>query len=261
MIGETAPGPVLPAERRNYLADWLPHTMLAGFTASVTMMLAFLFSFGILGLLTNSHVLVPAKTTEIYGWLVALLNNRVIDLVAASFSMTGTLYLAGGMVFAFMYGAVVEPRRFAPGWLQGAIYAVIPWAISVAVFFPLVGGGFLGWGLGAGPLPAIGNLLLHLVYGVTLGAVYHALGQDRIRVRAAPRFRPTLQADRVAATCIGAGALIGAAVAVVGALVQSALRTGLALPLEELIFTALIYGAVFGAAVGATGSISHRRWS
>lgn len=51
------------------------------------------------------------------------------------------------------------------------MFSLIPWAFSLVVFLPLVGGGFLGLGLGAGPLPILGNLLLHAVYGVTLGSV------------------------------------------------------------------------------------------
>ena len=42
------------------------------------------------------------------------------------------------------------------------------------IFLPLAGGGLLGLGLGAGPLPILGNLLVHLVYGVTLGFLYPA---------------------------------------------------------------------------------------
>jgi lipoprotein signal peptidase len=44
--------------------------------------------------------------------------------------------------------------------------------LSLVVFFPIVGAGFFGASLHAGPLPALGNLVLHLLYGATLGAVY-----------------------------------------------------------------------------------------
>src|SRR5205085_11758532 len=55
---------------------------------------------------------------------------------------------------------------------------VIPWLFSLALFLPLVGGGFLGFALGAGPLPIIGNAILHLVYGATLGMVYGPAGDS-----------------------------------------------------------------------------------
>ncbi len=38
-------------------------------------------------------------------------------------------------------------------------------------------GGFFGLGIGAGPLPIIGNLILHLVYGATLGTLYGPAGR------------------------------------------------------------------------------------
>jgi hypothetical protein len=52
------------------------------------------------------------------------------------------------------------------------IFALVPWILSVVVFFPAVGVGFFGAGIGAGPLPVIGNLVLHLVYGAVLGWIY-----------------------------------------------------------------------------------------
>ena len=54
-------------------------------------------------------------------------------------------------------------------------FSLLPWALSVLLFLPVAGGGFLGLGLGAGPLPIVGNLILHLVYGAVLGG-FHALG-------------------------------------------------------------------------------------
>ncbi|HYI14944.1 MAG TPA: hypothetical protein VEX37_06115, partial [Thermomicrobiales bacterium] len=48
----------------------------------------------------------------------------------------------------------------------------VPWLLSLVVFFPAVGGGLFGSDLGAGPLPAIGNLVLHLIFGAILGAVF-----------------------------------------------------------------------------------------
>src|SRR5262249_13946515 len=61
------------------------------------------------------------------------------------------------------------------GWARGMTFALLPWALSILLFLPVAGGGFLGFGLGAGPLPIVGNLILHLVYGAVLGG-FHALG-------------------------------------------------------------------------------------
>ena len=52
------------------------------------------------------------------------------------------------------------------------LFSLVPWLLSLLVFFPAVGGGLFGADLDAGPLPAIGNLVLHLIYGAILGTVY-----------------------------------------------------------------------------------------
>ncbi len=60
-------------------------------------------------------------------------------------------------------------------------------ALWSVVFFPAVGGGFFGIDLDAGPLPALGNLLLHLIYGAILGTVFAIpeVSSDAIDTRAA----------------------------------------------------------------------------
>src|SRR6185369_12180348 len=84
----------------------------------------------------------------------------------------------GGLLWAVLYGLVFESRLRGSSWERGALFAGIPWLFSLAVFLPLVGGGFLGMSLGAGPLPIIGNLVLHLVYGAVLGSVYGPAGDS-----------------------------------------------------------------------------------
>jgi len=57
-------------------------------------------------------------------------------------------------------------------------FALIPWLLSLVVFLPVMGGGVLGMGVGAGPLPILGNLILHLVYGAVLGLSYAEATED-----------------------------------------------------------------------------------
>src|SRR3954469_17480874 len=52
------------------------------------------------------------------------------------------------------------------------VFALVPFLLSVVVFFPIMDAGVLGKDLGAGPLPVVGNLILHLIYGATLGTLY-----------------------------------------------------------------------------------------
>jgi hypothetical protein len=51
---------------------------------------------------------------------------------------------------------------------------MLPFLISVLVVLPFMGAGVLGLGLGAGPVPAAGELIRNALFGVGLG-ITHAL--------------------------------------------------------------------------------------
>lgn len=62
--------------------------------------------------------------------------------------------------------------RMFPGafWLKGMLFSVVPWLIMMIVMMPMAGAGFFGLDLGmAAPVM---TLMLHLVFGAVLGAVY-----------------------------------------------------------------------------------------
>ena len=85
------------------------------------------------------------------------------------------IYVVGGVCWALLY-TVVEPRLRGSSARRGVTFALIPALFSLVVVLPLLGGGLFGLALGAGPLPTIGNLLLHAVYGAILGVVYGPVG-------------------------------------------------------------------------------------
>ena len=72
------------------------------------------------------------------------------------------------LLLALVYARYVEPRLSGASWWRDAVRAH-PWLLSLIIFLPLMGGGLLGMNIGAGPLPILGNLILHLVYGAVLG--------------------------------------------------------------------------------------------
>ena len=157
------------------------------------------------------------------------------------------LDLAAGIVWALVFACDANDRLIAfPGWLRGIIFALPPAVLSLVVFLPLVGGGLFGTKIGAGPLPVIGNIILHLVYGAVLGgdvrprwqhrpcwhgdpgdggdaaagggrrglgrAARSAVRRRRDIARLAPRRRPS--AATIAGAAIG-GAVVGAALGMV----------------------------------------------
>ena len=79
----------------------------------------------------------------------------------------------------------------------------------------------------AGPLPAIGNLILHLGYGVVLGVVYGPLGDipadDFSRAGATDDVEVMTHYERAAARGIVMGGLVGAVIGAIGVVVDSAI--------------------------------------
>ena len=97
-----------------------------------------------------------------------LLGRAFVPVAAALFCLAGVLW-------AIVYAVRVEPRLGGPAWLKGAIFSVLPTAVSWFVVLPLLGAGPLGLGLGAGLVPAAGELVRHLLYGAALGLAYPML--------------------------------------------------------------------------------------
>jgi len=128
-------------------------------------------------------------------------------------------HVAVGLIWAVMYGALVEPALRGPGWRKGLLFAPLPGLLSLFVVLPLVGVGPLGVAAGAGPLPALGVVLLHAVYGLTLGATYGLAdgagvlgGVESTRATTATR----VERDMGLALGAGAGALAGLVPTMVG---------------------------------------------
>jgi len=154
----------------------LARAILAGFTATLVMVLLFLVAYNLARLLTLAPALALPNAATLRSWLDNLTHNRLIDAGLADIYAATAIYLAGGLVWAVVY-ALAEPRL--PGtrpWVRGALFGLVPAVASLIAVLPLMGGGLFGLALGAGPLPAVGNILLHLAYGAILGVVYGPLG-------------------------------------------------------------------------------------
>lgn len=251
-----------PALTRQRPADWLPRAILSGFIATVAMSILFFVAFGLARAASNIE-LAPRRGGPTFGsWLDALTSNQVLDLAAGSLYAAGAVHLMVGVLWAVAYAYYFEPRLPGPPWVRGVTFSLIPGVMSVIVFLPLVGGGLFGAAIGAGPLPTIGNIMLHLGYGAALGAIYGPLGDI-----AADEFphRGVADAPQVvagyesaAARGILFGAIIGAAIGLLGAATIS-LRPDAAVlgmpPLAVLPIT-IVLGATFGGVLNSIAGLS-----
>jgi hypothetical protein len=155
------------------LAAPIPRALVAGFVATAALTSVLVPAYWVALSVGSAS---PGATTFLR-WLWALAHNPLTDTTKSALPLAVGLHFLMGFVWAVAYSALAEPRLSGPGWRRGMVFSLIPWSLSVVVFFPAVGAGMLGFNLGAGPLPVIGNLILHLVYGAVLGWLYSPAGE------------------------------------------------------------------------------------
>ena len=89
---------------------------------------------------------------------------------------------AVGWIMHFFIGSVMWGLIFAgtaPMWpgssylAKGASFSVAAWLLMMIIAMPMAGAGFFGMALGI--MAPIATLVLHLIYGLILGAVYGGL--------------------------------------------------------------------------------------
>jgi hypothetical protein len=229
---------------RSAAASALVLALLAGFVASVAMLLAFGVAFAAALLLGRLPLPV------ISDWFRGLTNNALIDTAGPNLYAATAIFFFGGLLWSMLYGLVFEPRVKGRSWERGVKFALIPWLFSLVIFMPLIGGGVLGLGLGAGPLPILGNLILHAVWGAVLGVVYGSAESvfDRPSHKA---YADELQAGRLSEVAAARGMIAGLALGVlVGAVGALVVPHGLSNPMAMVVAVGLT-GAAFGGFVGS----------
>ena len=239
----------LTAERRPI--GWLSRATIAGFIGLGVSTVALVMAYGVAGTIGELY----RDSSTVTQWMYELTHNPVVERGQVSPFASLALHLAFGIFWAVLYGLLFEPRlRHYPAWQAGMIFSFLPYLLSVAVFLPVTGGGLFGSALGAGPLPLLGNLILHLIYGATLGAIY-GVGADRMETSAdteAEEVRQVLalgRAEASAARGIVLGGSIGAVLGVVFAYAVPAVQIERILGSWPLAMG--VAGALAGAAVGA----------
>ena len=183
--------------------DWMRISVLAGFIATFAMSAVI----GVSYLLANA--LGDPNGGQFARWMENLSHNRVVDRVGDAFVIGLALNLVIGIAWALIYGRFFEPMFETAGIAKGMLFSLIPFAISVAVVFPMMDAGFLGSDLGAGPMPFIGNLIAHLVFGGALGFIY-AIEEERGIPDSARDRRANATAEMGAALGVMVGGILGA---------------------------------------------------
>ena len=224
--------------------DWLRAGVLAGFLATFVMTIALLAGYGLaLGI-------GDAGGSVLQRWSWALVHNPVAERTADGVMLAIGANLVMGLILALAYARFIEPLLSGPGWWRGVRFALIPWLLSLALFLPLMGGGFFGIGVGGGPLPILGNLALHLVYGLVLGGMYAlpAMG-----------WLDDTRADRDNAAGAERGAAFGVALGLpAGFLIGWIIAPGFAglASRPETAFGLALVGAAIGITIGSFAGMS-----
>lgn len=225
---------------RSVAGDRVFRAVSAGFLCTILASIVLLVAYA------ASTALAPVFGGTFGQWLLALTRNPATVLVQGAVPRAMLVNLTIGVLWAVVYAVVAEPRLPGAGWQRGALFALLPWALSLLVFLPLIGAGFLGLSIGAGPLPIIGNLIVHLTYGVTLGALYALETEERAAAAQtgdSETLLTNISAERGMALGLVVCGIAGALLSVIGAAIAGGSSTA--------VWTAALAGGAFGAAAGA----------
>lgn len=235
-------------------SDWVTHAILAGLLASLVMLCGFLVAYGLAALLASAAMPDGSAANPVHAWPSALVHNAVLNLGLSRLYMAVAAYLVGGILWAVVYARFGARWLSGPHWWRGVGFAGLPAAVSVVVMLPLLGGGPLGLAIGAGPLPVLGSLLLHVLYGATLGAIYGPLGYrsaEDLRPLTIAQRQTMASAERVALLATLVGGILGTAVGLAGLAVGIGATGRLNVPSGAILLASVLGGTVIGLFVGS----------
>jgi hypothetical protein len=224
--------------------DWLRAGILAGFLGTFAMTVVLVAAYWLASSIGS------ADGGVIQRWSWALVHNPVAQRTADGVVLAIGANLAMGLLLALVYARYVEPRLSGASWWRGMQFALIPWLLSLIIFLPLMGGGLFGMDVGGGPLPILGNLILHLVYGAVLGSAYAEATEDWLDDTEVDHLNAAA-AERGAATGLVAGLVPGL---VIGWVIAPAFAD-LVGRSQSAIGLAFI-GAAIGLAIGSFAGMS-----
>jgi hypothetical protein len=208
-------------ERRSAVRErWLPDAIIAGFIAIGTSIAVLMIAY----VLANGAS--DSQGDVLRYWLYELTHNEVVAFSSGRPAYALAVHFVVGIIWALVYARFIENNRAlswwvgrGPGWERGMRFSLLPWLVSLLAILPAAMINMLGWALSAGPLVPLGNLILHLIYGFTLGQLYDvsaddpALGADLAYEEPLER-RAVAHSEDFGAAGIVIGAVIGALVGI-----------------------------------------------
>jgi len=224
---------------RTYYPDWIRASILSGFIATFAMTCMLAIGYGI------ANGAGDASGGTFQRWMFNLSENEITRNVGDRFLIIMIANLVAGVLWAMFYARYFEPVIPGSGPQKGIIFSLIPWLLSIVLFLPAAGAGFLGMSLDAGPLPVIGNLILHLVYGAVLGSLY-AIGVEAGLDGTRGERDTAVRAERGAAI----GLLIGAVTGGIGGWLVSGQMENLASS-PVIALAGVLSGAAIGTLIGS----------
>ncbi|MGI8549883.1 MAG: hypothetical protein ACR2PL_03640 [Dehalococcoidia bacterium] len=232
-------------------SGWAPAAIVSGFVGAVVSLVVVLLVYGLAAAIGDGIGIMPGP------WFSGLERNSMLQTVRDAAAIALLVHIGLSLGWALLYATMGEPWLTGPGWRRGLQLSVLPWLVSLVVFFPAFGGGLLGFGLGAGPLPMLGSLLLHAVFGAVVGHVY--MRADAVHVSndgwSATDSGEEAEAERgLAIGILGGGALgllLGLSVSATLSLTGMAL-VGAVVPVALGLALGSSMGALLGSFAGLT---------
>src|ERR1700736_434334 len=97
----------------------LSRAFVAGFVASITMVVAFAAAY--VAMLILGGLPLPV----VGDWFRGLTSNALIDVARPNLYVAAAIFLVGGLLWALLYGLIFETRLPGPAWRRGILFALI----------------------------------------------------------------------------------------------------------------------------------------
>ena len=131
----------------------IPKALFAGFVGTAVLSMLMLLK-GMMGLMPQ---------LDIIKMLAAMMGSGSAMGWVAHF-MLGTV--VWGISYAMLYRVLPSDTP----WVKGVIFGIGAWLMMMIVVMPMAGAGIFGSNFGM--IAPVMTLLLHIIYGATLGGVY-----------------------------------------------------------------------------------------